>query len=164
MMSYRWVLDVPISRLISTALFSLNMEVKKMFRSFIQCAAFLQAAISAVFLIKAGIIISVKDMAELAMTRWTYSLPVLKNLAQQRADTRVGFSLLLLSVVLQSLHWLLPFGIDDLRINLIGVIIAFVFSGLIGIVAYVISLCLQQKWYKQADDILNKLIHVQKNK
>jgi len=133
-----------------------------MFRTFIQCGAFLQSVISAVFLIKAGIIISVKDMAELSTTKFGYNLAVLKNLSQQTADTRVGFSLLLLSVVLQSLHWLLPFGIDDLGINLTGVIIAFVFSVPIGIVAYVISFRLQQKWYKQAEDILNKQINGQK--
>ncbi|MCK4830220.1 hypothetical protein KA005_81635 [bacterium] len=127
-----------------------------MFRTFIQCAAFLQAVISAVFLIKAGISISVKDMAELSTTKWGYNSAVLKNLTQQRADTRVGFSLLLFSVVLQFLHWLLPFGIDDLGINRKGVILAIVVSIPIGIVAYKLSRYLQQKSYTQAENIFKK--------
>ncbi len=127
-----------------------------MFRTFIQCSAFLQAVISAFFLIRAGISLSVKDMAEMSAMKWDYNSAVLKNLAQQRADTIIGFSLLLLSVVLQSLHWLLPFGIDDLGINRKGVIIAFVASALIGFVAYGFSRCLQRKWYKQAENILKQ--------
>ena len=135
-----------------------------MFRTFIQCAAFLLAAISAVFLIKAGTSISVKDMAELSTTKWGYNLAVLKNLAQQSADTRIGFSLLLLSIVLQLLHWLLPFGIDDLGINRKGVFIALVASILIGIIAYRLSSYLQQKWYIQAQNILKKAEDEQNNK
>lgn len=72
-----------------------------MFRTFIQFAAFLQAVISAVFLIKGGIKLRVTDMAELSSMKWNYNLDVLKNLTQQKADTIVGFSLLMLSVVLQ---------------------------------------------------------------
>lgn len=127
-----------------------------MFRTFIQCAAFLQAAMSAVFLIKAGIGMSAKDMAELATMRWDCSSPVLKNLTQQRADTIVGFLLLLSSVVLQSLHWLLPFGIDDLGIDRKGVIIAFAAAIPIWIVARRLSCNLKRKWYTQAEDILKQ--------
>lgn len=127
-----------------------------MFRSFIQCAAFLHAVISAFFLIRAGISLSVKHMVELSRTKWDYSLLVLKSLTQQRADTIVGFSLLLISTVFQSLHWLLPFGYDDLGINRKGVIIAFVGTILTWILAYRQSRYLQQKWFKQAENILKK--------
>jgi hypothetical protein len=138
-------------------------ETWKMFRTFIQCAAFLQAVISAVLLIKGGISISVKDMAELSQTKWDFSLAVLKNLVRQKADTIVGFSLLMLSVIFQSLHWLLPFGIDDLGINRIGVIIAFIFATAMWFVASRLSIYLGQKWYTQAENILKEKPEVAKN-
>ena len=128
-----------------------------MFRTFIQCAAFLQAVISAVFLIKAGISIPVKDMIKLSQTTFGGThMPMVKNLTQQRADTIVGFSLLLFSVVLQSLHWLLPFGFDDLGIDRKGVVIAFVVAMPTSFIAYKVSRYLQQKWYTQAENILKK--------
>ena len=133
-----------------------------MFRSFIQCAAFLHAVISAFFLIRAGISLSVKNMVELSRTNWDYSSAVLRSLTQQRADTIVGFSLLLISAVLQSIHWLLPFGIDDLGINRKGVIIAFVGAILTWIIAYRQSRYLQQKWFEQAENILKKSTDQQK--
>jgi len=127
-----------------------------MFRTFIQFTAFLQTAISAVFLIKGGITISIKDLAELSRARFDYNPTLLKNLAGQRADTRIGFSLLMLSIVLQFLHWLLPFGIGDLGINRKGVILAIVASIPIWIVAHRLSCYLQKKWYTQAENILKK--------
>lgn len=133
-----------------------------MLRTFIQCFAFLNAIISAVFLIKGVISTSVKHMVELSQTRWNYSSAVLKSLTQQRADTIVGFSLLLLSFVLQLLHWLLPYGIGDLGIDRRGVIIAIVASIPIFIVAYGVSCFLRQKWFKQAENILKESTDQQK--
>lgn len=125
-----------------------------MLRTFIQCAAFLQAVISAVFLIKGGISLSVENMAELSKTKWGHNSAVLKNLVKQKADTIVGFSVLMLSVVFQSLHWLLPFGIDDLGINRIGVVIAFVVAIPIWFIASWLSHYLEWNWYTQAEKIL----------
>jgi hypothetical protein len=123
-------------------------------RTFIKVTALLLVFISSFFLIKGVVALSSKDIAELSQVRFDYHSGIVKNLTRQKSDTVVGFSLLLLSLVLQLLHLLLPYGIDDLGINRKGVILALVASILILIVAYKLACCLQQKWYAQAENIL----------
>ena len=96
---------------------------------------------------------SIKDMAELSAAKWNYNLDLLRSLVKQKADTEVGFSLLLLSFVLQLLHWLLPYGIGDLGIDRRGVILAIIISIAIFFIGCRVSCSLQQKWYTQGEDI-----------
>lgn len=129
-----------------------------MFRTFIQFTALLQAAISAIFLVKGATGMSLNDMAELSKMNWGYNTSITKNLAGQKADTMVGSALLFLSLVLQIINFLWPLSWDDFGISHVGVAIAFVISISIFFIGRRVSCSLQQKWYKQAEVILKKMM------
>jgi membrane protein YdbS with pleckstrin-like domain len=80
----------------------------------------------------------------------------MRNLTRQKADTTVGFVLLLASFVLSLINLLWPMRINDFTVSKKGVIIALIVSVVIFFVAYRLSRYLQQKWYTQAENILKK--------
>jgi energy-coupling factor transporter transmembrane protein EcfT len=125
-----------------------------MVRTFIQVIALLLMAISAFFLIKSIIRVTPKDMAKLSQTRCGYSLPVTRNFAKQKADTVVGFVLLLSGLVFSLANLLWPMRIGDFGVNRNGVILAVLASVIIFLAAYKVSNVLQQHYYKQAEKIL----------
>lgn len=96
---------------------SINHLENRMLRTFIQVQALLSVLISSFFLIKGMLTLSAKDLAELSKSKWDYNTAVTKNLTQQRSDTIVGFALLLLSFLLQSINLLWPMRIDDFDVS-----------------------------------------------
>jgi len=96
-----------------------------MFRTFIQVTTLLVVLLSSYFLIRGTITLSAQDLAELSKPKWGYHLGVAKNLVHQRSDTKIGFSLLLLSFFLQLINMLWPMKIGDFAVNKKGVFLAF---------------------------------------
>ncbi|HUU18173.1 MAG TPA: hypothetical protein VMW72_13575 [Sedimentisphaerales bacterium] len=135
---------------------SINHLENRMLRVFIQVQALLLVLISSFFLIKGMLTLSAKDLAELSKSKWDYNTAVTKNLTQQRSDTIVGFALLLLSFLLQSMNLLWPMRIDDFDVSKGGVVIAIVISVAIFLAAIKCSDLLQRIFYKKVMGILNK--------
>ena len=127
-----------------------------MLRTFIQVQAILLVLISSYFLIKGMLSISAKDLAELSKTKWGYNKAVTKNLTTQRADTIIGFVLLLLSFLLQTVNLLWPMRYLDFGVRTIGFIIAVITSAIILLTAIKYSGFLQRVCYKDVMKILNK--------
>lgn len=127
-----------------------------MLRTFIQVQAILLVLISSYFLIKGMLSISAKDLAELSKTKWGYNKAVTKNLTTQRADTIVGFVLLLLSFLLQTVNLLWPMRYRDFGVSTIGFIISVITSAIILLTAIKCSGFLQRVYYKDVMKILNK--------
>jgi len=125
-------------------------------RTFIQVQALLLVLISSYFLIKGMLDISAKDLAELSKTKWGYNKAVTKNLTNQRAYTIVGFVLLLLSFLLQTVNLLWPMRYRDFGISTIGVIMAVITSTIILLIAIKCSGFLQRIFYKDVMKVLNK--------
>jgi len=95
-----------------------------MVRTFIQSTVLLLTLISSFFLIKGTFNSSTEDIAKLASTGWGYNLSIARNLAEQQADTKVGFWLLLLSFFLQTINSLWPMRYQDFGIDKKGVLLA----------------------------------------
>ncbi len=127
-----------------------------MFRTYIQVQALSLVLISSYFLIKGMLSISAKDLAELSKTKWGYNKAVTKNLTIQRADTIVGFILLLLSFLLQTINLLWPMRIGDFSISKMGVVIAIIATAIILLIAIRFSVFLQSVFYKDVMKILSK--------
>ena len=119
-----------------------------MLSTFVQVKAILLVLISSYFLIKGMLSISAKDLAELSKTKWDYNKTVTKNLTTQRADTIVGFILLLLSFLFQTINLLLPMRYCAFGISTIGFIIAVITSAIILLTAIKYSGFLQRVCYK----------------
>ena len=120
-----------------------------MIRTYIQVTALLLVLLSSLLLIKGKITLSVESLAELSKSKWGYNLDVAKSLTQERADTIVGFVILLFSLFLQVANMLWPMRWADFATNKNGVILALVTSVIISCIAFVSSNILQQKFYKQ---------------
>lgn len=129
-----------------------------MLRTFIQVTALSVVLLSSFFLIKGILTSSIQDITELATPKWNYNLDVAKNLTRQRSDTIVGFVLLLLSFILQSINLLWPISWVDFAVNKKGVIVALVVSILVFFVAKGTSNFLFKNSYKQVENILKKQV------
>ena len=127
-----------------------------MIRTYIQVTALLLVLLSSLLLIKGKITLSVESLAELSKSKWGYNLDVAKSLTQERADTIVGFVILLFSLFLQVANMLWPMRWADFATNKNGVILALVTSVIISCIAFVSSNILQQKFYKQVTTILER--------
>jgi hypothetical protein len=127
-----------------------------MVRTFIQVTALLFTVISAYFLIKSVIEMTPKDIAELSTTRFDYNPPVVRSLSKQRADTLVGFALLMTGLVLSLANLLWPMRYCDFDVNRNGAILAVLVSIVIFLGACKASNVLQQHYYEQAEEILKR--------
>lgn len=125
-----------------------------MLRTFIQVTALSSVLMSSFFLIRGTISLSAKNIAELSQARFDYHSGIMKNLTRQKADTNVGFVLLLASFVLSLINLLWPMRAIDFVVSKKGVIMSFIVSAVIFFIAYGLSCYLQQKWYAQAENIL----------
>ena len=132
-------------------------DIKKM-RTFIQILALLIALFSSLFLVKGTLALSTMDLAELSKPKWDYNLDVAKNLCHQRADTVVGFSLLLLSYFLQLINLLFPMRWQDFLVSKTGLVIAIIVAILIFFGFYYISNGLYKTYYQQVENILLKSV------
>ena len=125
-----------------------------MFRSFIKVTALSLILISTFFLIKGGLGLSVKDIFELSDTPYGgYNDKLVQNLTQQKSDTIVGFVLMLLSFILSLIDLLMPMYCDEFAMNRKGLIVSIIFSAIVFLVAYATSRSLQNKWYKEVQNI-----------
>ena len=123
-------------------------------RTFIQTLALLTILFSSFFLIKGTLALSKTDLAELSKPKWDYNLDVAKNLCHQRADTVVGFSLLLLSFFLQVINLFWEMRWQDLLINKTGMVLAIAIAILIFFASYYASNLLYKNSYSQVEQIL----------
>lgn len=127
-----------------------------MWRTFIQVLVLSTTLISSYFLIEGMLVLSKNDIAGLSETRWGYNLDVANNLCRQRADTLVGFLLLLLSFLLQLINILWQLRMRDFATNWKGVISAIIVSFIIFLVANSISNLFYRKSFTQVENILKK--------
>jgi len=125
-----------------------------MVRTFIQMMVLLLTLMSAFFLISAIMNMSIKDMTELSKATSGYNLVVVKNLAQQKSSTLVGFVLLLMSYLFALIGLMLPMRCSDFKVNKKGLIIAFVMVAIMFFVANEVFKTLAQKWYEQTELML----------
>jgi len=125
-----------------------------MFRTFIQVTTLLVVLLSSYFLIRGTITLSAQDLAELSKPKWGYHLGVAKNLVHQRSDTKIGFSLLLLSFFLQLINMLWPMKIGDFAVNKKGVFLAIIASILVFFMILSTSHFMSKVSYKKVESIL----------
>lgn len=127
-----------------------------MWRTFIQVLALSIVLLSSFFLIKSTLMLSTTDLVMLSSTKWGYDLAVAKNLCQQRADTTIGFVLLLLSFMLQLLNMLWATRIGDFAVNKTGVVAAIIVAVLIFFIAYGASNLLYKTSFGHVEKMLTK--------
>lgn len=120
-----------------------------MWRSFTQVLSVLLVILSSIFLVRAALSLSTKDIVMLSETKWGYSLDAASSLCHQRADTIVGTVILLLSLIPQFTEWWFFTGID-FAMNKKGMVAAFA----IVIILYFIAAMVADKLYS------NKFIKV----
>lgn len=125
-----------------------------MVRTLLQVTSLSFTVMAAYFLIKGVLRMTPKVMSELSQTRWGYSSHVTKNLAMQKADTIVGFVLLLFSFFIALANLLWPMRSIDFWVNWYGLILAVLLSVVFFIFARKTSDVLQQRYYEQAANIL----------
>ena len=126
-----------------------------MWRSFRQVLPTLLIALSSYFLIRGALSISIPDIAELSTSKLGYSLSVASNLCHQRADTIVGFVLLLSSLIAQFIVWWFHTGLD-FNMNRKGIPLAIVFIIIVYFIASGVSNYLYSTQYRQVESILKK--------
>jgi hypothetical protein len=127
-----------------------------MFRTFVQVQALSLVLLSSYFLIKGKLSLSAKDLARLSKTKWSYNKAVIKNLTTERADTIVGFALLLLSFLLQTINLLWPMRIGDFDVSKTGIVIAIITTAIILLIAIRLSVFLRSVFHKKVMEVLNK--------
>ena len=98
---------------------------------------------SLVYLIKGSATSTPATIAKLSETKWGSSDEILRSLSQQRADSIVGFSLLLITFTVQTISALLPDRITSAALNTRGVLIAAV----IALAIAALSLPINRKLY-----------------
>lgn len=128
-------------------------------RTFVQVTAITSALISSFFLVKGTFILSVIDLVQLSLTKWNYNLDVLKNLTSSRADSIIGFYLLMLSFILQSVNLTWPMRIGDFKIDRKGALSGLIFSLLVFIAANNLSILLEEQYFKEAQKLIKNEIH-----
>jgi hypothetical protein len=129
-----------------------------MLRTFIQVLALSLALMSSFFLIKGTVTLSVNDLAELSLAKYGYNLNVLKNLSANRADTVVGFCLLIGSFLLQMANMLWALRWCDFDISKKGVLLALVASLIIGGASLFISHLLQKHYYDKGYQVVKERV------
>jgi len=110
--------------------------------------------IASFFWIRGSLIISVKDMAALAGTRWGYNSAVLKNLSSQKADSLVAALLLLLSFALQGINLAWPMRFTDFDISIKGLLFGVVISCVLFLGCYFGASLLAKNYCSKAQALL----------
>lgn len=128
-----------------------------MLRTFIQVLALTISLLSAYYLIKGVIETSINDMAKLSETHVCYNIKIAQSLCHQRSYYIVGFTLLLLSFILQLGNMLWVMRIKDFGVSKVGVITALIVSAVLLIVSIVVSNYLYKTHYHQVETILKKI-------
>ena len=107
-------------------------------RTFLQVLSLSLVLVSSIFLIRSVLTADVKQMAALSGTYWNFNPHMIQSLAQQKADTMVGFILLLLSFLLQTANLLWPMRWCDFAVSRKGTVVAVIVS----LVLFLTSLCI----------------------
>ena len=110
-----------------------------MIRTFIQVAGLAFTLEAAVFLMRANIGLSAETIAQIASTKWGYYPDVVRSLAQQRADTWIGFAFLLAAFVLSLCNLLWPMRWGDFAVHKGGAVSALVLALVFGFGALYLS-------------------------
>ena len=124
-----------------------------MWRGLRQVLPTLLIVLSSYFLIKGIIALSPKNIAALSGTAWGYSLEIAQNLCHQRADTIIGFILLLSSIIAQLIVWCFHTGLD-FGINRKGILLACLLIIILYIIANSVSNHLYNAYYHQVKSLL----------
>ena len=120
-------------------------------RTFIQIISLLLTVISAYFLIKSALSLSVKEIVSLSKPNFDCNLAIAKSLSQQKSNAVVGFVLLLLSFIFGLINILRKMTYDDFRVNKKGVFVGIVVSVAVAFIANKMSNIMCQRWYKQVE-------------
>jgi hypothetical protein len=126
-----------------------------MLRDFIQTTAMILAAEASFFLLKVNLGLSAKTIAELSVPHLNHREETVKSLAKQSTDTRVGFFLLIFSVVLQIGNALWPLTWDDLGTDWRGVLASILFGIVVLISSYLYALHNSKKIFNQSMQIIH---------
>lgn len=110
-----------------------------MLRTFIQIMGLGMALLSSFFLIRGSISLTAKNIADLSGTYWNFNEALAKSLASQKADTLVGFILLLGSIIFQMVNLIWPMRWDDFAVSKKGIVIASIIIFALLIVSFLIS-------------------------
>ena len=129
-----------------------------MLRTFIQVLALALSVMSAVFLIKGVLQLSINDIAQLSQAHWGYNLKTAQSYCQQRADYIVGFVLLLCGSVLQGANLLWQYRICDFGVNKTGAVIAVIVAVVVCVIAHNASKHLYKTCCNQVETILNSTV------
>ena len=123
--------------------------------TFIQVTGVTFTLISAIFLIRGSISLSLNDMVELSLTKWGVNVEVLKNLSGNFVNTKTGFVFILSGFVFQVINLLWPYTIDDVgNFDKIGVVLALCFSLLSCIGALILTKRMRRRIFERAEKIL----------
>lgn len=125
-----------------------------MLRTFIQVLGLTAVLLSSFFLIRGILLSPEKVLAELSIPVVGYSLPLAKNLCQQRADAVVGFVLLLFSFFLQMANLFWEMQACDFATNKVGAIVAIIVSVVLWFISIRASDFLYRSSYSKVEAIL----------
>lgn len=127
-----------------------------MIRTFIQVAGLAFTLEAAFFLARANIGLSAETLAQIASTKWGYNPDVVRSLAQQRADTWIGFAFLLAAFVLSLWNLLWPMRWDDFAVHKGGAVSALVLALVLGFAALYLSKQLAAAHEQRVNRILER--------
>jgi hypothetical protein len=127
-----------------------------MIRTFIQVAGLAFTLEAAFFLARANVGLSAEHIAELASTKWDYSPDVIRGLAQQRADTTIGFSFLLAAFVLSLWNTLWPMRWVDFTVHKGAAAYALALAVFVGFGAFHLSKELTKTHEQLVKEILDR--------
>ncbi|MBE9569354.1 MAG: hypothetical protein IMF11_01895 [Proteobacteria bacterium] len=110
-----------------------------MLRSFIQISAIIFTLEASWFLLQGNLGLSINSIAEISSTKLDYNADVIKTLSKQRADSWVGFALLLLAFLLQLSNALWEMRWQDFSVNKKGAVLSIIACAIIFVACFFIS-------------------------
>ncbi|NPV03859.1 MAG: hypothetical protein HPY67_03910 [Syntrophaceae bacterium] len=128
-----------------------------MLRSAVQTSSLTVTLISSYFLLKSNIGLSPENIASLATTKLGYNSDIIRSLCEQRADTWIGFALLLIAFGLQMINALWPMRWNDFNVDGNGVLLGIGISALLGFIGFILSSWLSDSTTAEVNKILQSL-------
>ena len=127
-----------------------------MIRTFIQITALILTLGATVFLAKSNLGFTPEVIARISSPQWDYNSQIMKSFSAQKADTKVGFILLLAAFTLQMINTLWPMRWEDFDINRYGFYISIGICLIILIAAYGYSKTLSDKIHLKTMQIIKE--------
>jgi hypothetical protein len=126
-------------------------------RSFIQTTVIILTIGASYFLLKVNLGLTPDTIARLSITYFGLNKEVVKTLAKQSIDTRIGLLLLIISFVLQIWNFLWPLTIDDIgAINGQGVLFSIIFCTILLTFAHWISKKISNKLFSKTMQVMKE--------